>query len=141
MISRLLLLFCLALFNRAGAQETEASNKLLSQRMDAFLTSLVEKNGFSGAVLVMKNDQEILKKGYGYANREAKTAYTPQTLATVGSVTKQFTGTAILKLEMMGKLSVNDALEKFFPDAPDDKEDHTAPVAYTYRRTGSGIWG
>ena len=90
--------------------------------MDVFLTGLVEKNNFSGSVLVMKNDREILKKGYGYANRETKTPYTSQTISTIGSVTKQFTGTAILKLEMMGKLSVNDVLEKFFPDAPEDKK-------------------
>ncbi len=132
MSTKLMLLFCLALFGCTNAQKDDPANILLSQKMDAFLTGLVEKNNFSGSILVMKDGQELLKKGYGFANRENKTPYTSQTISTVGSVTKQFTGTAILKLEMMGKLSVNDVLEKYFPDAPADKKKITLHQLLTH---------
>lgn len=118
------------LISRINAQPL--NNAALAQKMDAFLSTLVQKNNFSGSVLVMKNGQEILKKGYGFASREDKIPFTPKTILTVGSVTKQFTGTAILKLEMMGRLSVNDALEKYFPNAPADKKNITLHQLLTH---------
>jgi CubicO group peptidase (beta-lactamase class C family) len=116
----------------SGTQKKDPADEELSEKMDLFLSGLVKNNAFSGSVLVMKNDKEILKKGYGLADRENKIPYTPQTISTIGSVTKQFTATAILKLEMMGKLSVNDPLEKYFPDAPADKKKITLHQLLTH---------
>jgi len=42
----------------------------------------------------------------------------PQTIFRIGSVTKQFTASAILKLQEEGKLSINDKLSKYIPDFP-----------------------
>jgi CubicO group peptidase (beta-lactamase class C family) len=39
----------------------------------------------------------------------------------IGSVTKQFTGAAILKLETQGKLRITDPITRYFKDVPDDK--------------------
>jgi CubicO group peptidase (beta-lactamase class C family) len=36
----------------------------------------------------------------------------------IGSVTKQFTGAAIMKLEMMGKLNTADLISKYLPGVP-----------------------
>jgi CubicO group peptidase (beta-lactamase class C family) len=38
----------------------------------------------------------------------------------IGSLTKQFTGAAIMKLQMMGKLSVSDSIKEFIPGLPDE---------------------
>lgn len=130
MKSILLPVFCLLAITRVQAQPL--TNEALSKKMDEFLLQLVEKKNFSGSVLVARNGQEILKKGYGFASREERVPFTPQTISTVGSVTKQFTATAILKLEMMGKLSVNAALEKFFPAAPADKKKITLHQLLTH---------
>ena len=132
MITKIMLCCCMIFIGCSNATKKNNPNDLLSKKMDDFLTGLVANNNFSGSVLVMKDGQEILKKGYGYADRETKTPYTPQTISTVGSVTKQFTGTAILKLEMMGKLSVNDSLEKYFADAPADKKKITLHQLLTH---------
>jgi CubicO group peptidase (beta-lactamase class C family) len=132
MTIKMILFCCVILIGCADATKKDSSNELLSQKMDSVLTALVKNNNFSGSVLVMKDGEEILKKGYGFANREDKILYTPKTISTVGSVTKQFTATAILKLEMMGKLSVNDALEKYFPDAPADKKNITLHQLLTH---------
>jgi CubicO group peptidase (beta-lactamase class C family) len=117
---------CAARDKKAAAQEQPG------QKMDRFLSGLVEKNGFSGAVLVMQNDKEILKKGYGFADRESRIPYTSKTISTIGSVTKQFTGAAILKLEMMGKLSVTATLDQFFPGLPADKQKITLHQLLTH---------
>jgi CubicO group peptidase (beta-lactamase class C family) len=93
----------------------------LGARLDEFLGRLADW-GFSGSVLVAKGGDVALARGYGLADRENKRPFTADTVSCIGSVTKQFTAAAILKLEMQGKLSVNDPLGKYFKDVPADKE-------------------
>ncbi|MFZ1369315.1 MAG: serine hydrolase, partial [Ferruginibacter sp.] len=86
MINKLILCCCLFLIGCAGATKKDNTADTLTQKMDAFLTGLVQNNSFSGSVLVMKDGQELLKKGYGLADREDRIPYTPETISTVGSV-------------------------------------------------------
>lgn len=94
------------------------------KKLDTYLKKLVNF-GFSGAVLVSIDGKIILNKGYGYANKENRTINTAATIFSLGSLTKQFTAAAILKLEMMGKLSTNDSISKYFPNIPPDKKNIT----------------
>ena len=75
-------------------------------------------NAFSGSVLVMKQNKVLLKKGYGYADREWNIPNIPQAKFRIGSITKQFTATCILQLIEQGKLRFDDKLSKFYPDFP-----------------------
>jgi CubicO group peptidase (beta-lactamase class C family) len=92
----------------------------LAARVDEYASRLVPF-GFSGAVLVAKDGEAVLEKGYGWANREKKIPFTADTVSSIGSITKQFTGAAILKLEMMGKLKTDDPISKHLPGVPADK--------------------
>lgn len=78
--------------------------------------------GFSGAVLVAVDGEVIVDGGYGLAIRSTEAANTPETVFSTGSLTKQFTAAAILKLESMGRLDVDDTIDAFFPDVPADKK-------------------
>ncbi|MGB5242919.1 MAG: serine hydrolase, partial [Lutimonas sp.] len=75
----------------------------------------------SGTVLVELNGNKVISKGYGYRNAELKEKNTPNTIFDIGSLTKQFTAVAILKLEMQGKLSTSDTITKYFQNVPVDK--------------------
>ena len=97
------------------------ANIELSNNIDSYLSAGIS-NGFSGSVLVMKENQIILDKGYGMADRENNIAYSPTTVAPIGSVTKQFTAAAILKLEEQGKLKTTDKICRFFKNLPKDKQ-------------------
>ena len=68
--------------------------------------------------LVARDGKTLYEKGFGYACIESKIAATPRTVFRIGSVTKQFTAAAILKLQEQGKLRVEDKLSKFLPDYP-----------------------
>jgi len=83
-------------------------------------------------LLVAKNGQVVLEKGYGLANRENKITYAPKTVFTVGSITKQFTGAAVLKLEMQGKLRTSDKISKYFKDVTPEKADITLHQLLTH---------
>lgn len=86
------------------------------QALDSLLEHNFPANSAGIAVLVMKNNQEIYKKGSGLANIEKKEAITPNTNFRMASVSKQFTAMCIMLLEKQGKLSYEDNLLKFFPD-------------------------
>lgn len=86
--------------------------------MDRIVQSYVADHKFMGTALVARGDQVLLSKGYGSANLEWDVPNTPNTKFRLGSVTKQFTAASILLLEERGKLSVNDPVKKFMPDAP-----------------------
>jgi CubicO group peptidase (beta-lactamase class C family) len=70
------------------------------------------------AVLVAQHGKILFEKGYGLANLEHKTPITPQTKFRIGSITKQFTASAILRLQEQGKLSVTDKLSEYISDFP-----------------------
>ena len=88
-------------------------------KIEKYLSNL-EATGFSGAVLVDIKGEKIISKGYGFSDREKQLKNHSNTVFDIGSITKQFTAAGILKLEMMGKLSVEDKLSKYFP-VPEDK--------------------
>ena len=87
-------------------------------RMEQVIQSFVADKQFMGSVLVARGSDVWLDKGYGFANLEWNIPNSPKTKFRLGSITKQFTAAAILLLEERGKLSVNDPLKKYMPDAP-----------------------
>jgi CubicO group peptidase (beta-lactamase class C family) len=73
--------------------------------------------GLSWAVL--RDGEPVVNKGYGLANVEWNIPVTSETVIRLGSVSKQFFTTAILKLAEDGKLTTEDPIHNFFPDAPE----------------------
>lgn len=100
--------------------------------VDTYLTKLTNEKNFSGGLLIVKDGKKIFSKGYGWADKEKKIPFTPNTLASIGSITKAFTATAIMKLAEQNKLSLTDKLNKFFPTVPPDKENITIHQLLTH---------
>jgi CubicO group peptidase (beta-lactamase class C family) len=61
----------------------------------------------------------LLAKGYGIADVELNVPVKPETVFQSGSVGKQFVSAAIMMLVESGKLSLDDSITKYFPEAPD----------------------
>ena len=99
----------------------ETVEREVAEKLDTYLTRITPF-GFSGALLVARDGRIILNKGYGMAIRSENTANSSETVFSTGSITKQFTGAGIMKLEMMGKLNTNDLITKYFDDVPEDKK-------------------
>jgi CubicO group peptidase (beta-lactamase class C family) len=64
--------------------------------------------------VISKNDLLFLK-GYGLADKDTNTHVTPLTLFGIGSVTKVFTGIAIMQLVEQGKIDLDAPLENYIP--------------------------
>ena len=74
-------------------------------RMQELIRARVDDGSFMGTVLVARGDEVLLSEGYGSANLEWNIKNAPSTKFRLGSITKQFTAAAILKLAEQGKLA------------------------------------
>lgn len=112
------------------AQSIENS-KALNTKIDTYLNASV-KNGFSGSVLVAIKGKIILSKGYGWSDRNKKILNSSSSIFNIGSITKQFTGSAILKLVEEGEIKTSDKISQFYNEAPDDKKNITIHQLLTH---------
>ena len=134
----------LAAQSPASAADVIVSGEL-GARADSFLTRAA-RFGLSGSIVVAQKGEVVLQKGYGLADRERAAAIGPDTPFFVGSLAKQFTATAILRLAADGKLALSDSLGALFPDAPADKRaitirqllSHTSGLPYL---PSAGLFG
>lgn len=81
----------------------------LAIEIDAVLQR-ASADGSGFAAVAVADGEVILRKGYGFADRERQIPFTPQTVAQIGSLSKQFTATAILMLVESGRLDLDDPL-------------------------------
>jgi CubicO group peptidase (beta-lactamase class C family) len=112
----------------------------LGARIDEYLMQAAAF-GFAGAVLVAKDGQVILHRGYGLADRERGIPITAETVFDIGSITKQFTAAAILKLEQQGLLQVSDPIARYFDAVPADKAGITIHHLLTHSAGLEDIFG
>ncbi len=101
------------------------------REIDTYLSRL-NKYGFHGSVLVAQRGKVILHNAYGLSQPENGVKWTTATPASIGSVTKQFTAAAIMKLESAGKLSTADLIGKYFQRVPADKKGITIHQLLTH---------
>ena len=63
----------------------------------------------------MQNGKVVLAKGYGVRDVSTRDPVTPRTMFAIGSVTKQFTCSALLLLAEPRRLSLADPVSRYFP--------------------------
>jgi CubicO group peptidase (beta-lactamase class C family) len=83
-----------------------------------YLARVASDKSSAVAVLVARDGKIVYQGAAGQADLEKKTAATVDTKFRIGSITKQFTAAAVLKLAEEGKLKLSDPLLKYFPDYP-----------------------
>jgi CubicO group peptidase (beta-lactamase class C family) len=89
----------------------------LIEKIDKVAADTLARTGVpSASVAVVKDGQIAYVKAYGDARLDPKTPATPQMRYSIGSISKQFTATAILLLQEQGKLSLDDKVGKYVPD-------------------------
>lgn len=83
--------------------------------VDALISRYNELGLFNGTALVAERGRVLLEKGYGKASVELGVPNAPGTEQWIGSVTKVFTATMVVKLADAGKLSLDDHLTDHLP--------------------------
>lgn len=110
----LFLIYCLIMFIAL-----DLNGQDMTAKFDSIVSEVVEDpNGPGFAIQISKDGKTIYQKAVGKANLELDVDITPDHIFRIGSITKQFTTAAILKLKEQGKLSLQDELTKYIPDYP-----------------------
>jgi CubicO group peptidase (beta-lactamase class C family) len=119
-----------------AVSSSSAQPRDLKTRMDTYLTKLEKAGKFSGAVLVAKGNNIVLRAGYGLANRETRVPFTPETAHHVASISKMMTAFVALRLRDQKRLKLEDRICVHIPDCPAQWRDIT--IKHLIRHT-SGI--
>lgn len=102
--------FCLTAFAHAQAPNLNAS-------IDRFAHEVLASTGVPSASVAIVRDNKILyTHAYGDARLQPPLPATSEMRYSIGSISKQFTATAILMLAEQGKLSLDDPVSRFLPD-------------------------
>jgi CubicO group peptidase (beta-lactamase class C family) len=104
-------LVCLA-FTKASLADVDSYNE---SEITALLTSYEALGRFSGAIAIKKGDAIVYEHANGFANVVNKTKNGTDKIFAIGSLSKQFTASAILLLAQQGKLSLDDPIAKHLP--------------------------
>src|SRR5258708_3932080 len=107
-------LLALAITAALNAQELPAD---MRASIDKSASDILAKSGApSASIAVVRDGKIVYTHAYGTANLETKLAATPQMRYSIGSISKQFTASALLLLAEEGKLSLDDKVIRWLPD-------------------------
>lgn len=103
----------LAAMQGHAAEPSTSQSAVIAQQMQRY-----EGHGPGAALLVIKDSQAIVSRGFGLANLEDNIPVTPQSNFRLASITKQFTAASILLLAEDGKLGLDDPVKHWLPSLP-----------------------
>lgn len=99
-------------------QTSAAASQDIAPKVNEYMDALVKAGKFNGSILIARNGQVIVSKGFGMASFELDVPNTPHTKFRLGSLTKSFTAMGIMLLQERGKLTVQDSICKYLSDCP-----------------------
>jgi D-alanyl-D-alanine carboxypeptidase len=109
-------LFSLFLLYPARPANAQGLPPELQQKIDQIATDTLTKSGApSVSIAVVKDGRVAYVHAYGNASLDPATPAKADMRYSIGSVSKQFTATAVLLLQEQGKLSLDDKVAKFIP--------------------------
>ena len=130
----------------AQAQHSPALVAAIDSMANAYLAS-PPVPGVS--VAVVRGRDTIVMRGYGYADLATKRPAGPTTVYQIGSITKQFTSAAIMRLVEKGKIHLDDDMSVYLPNFPEQGHhvtvrellNHTSGIHdYTNKPTWQPHW-
>jgi len=125
--------------SQTGEKITALPESQIAQ-IEAFVQKQMTNGKIPGmSVVIVKGDQTVYEKGFGFADIETKEPVTPATLFELGSCSKAFTGLAILQLEEKGLLKLSEPVGKYIPWLKMEhkgKEVHPTVAHFLYQTSG-----
>lgn len=150
LISLLVALFLLPSFNLRGTpvhrkpsvvpQNAQYADRIAA--FEEFVMQQMQKDKIPGLTIGFFKDDFSWAKGFGYADLENKIPARPESAYRLASITKTFTGAAILQLVEQGKMSLDGEIQTYLPSYPKQKWPVTVRQLLVHLgggQTGSGL--
>ena len=109
-------------------------------RLGEFVTRLMKQKGVPGVAVGVLHQGETAAAGFGITNVNHPLPVTDETLFQIGSITKTFTGTAIMRLAEMGKLDLDALVRRYLPDFKVGDEAAASQATIRHLLTHVGGW-
>ena len=124
---------------QASAAALHSQQSGLASYVDSLASSLIDSAQVAGvSVGVMRGAETLLFETYGYADLEYDIPMPDDAVHEIGSITKQFTSAAVLKLWELGKIDLDADVTEYLPEF--DTQGHEIPLRRLFDHT-SGMRG
>ena len=109
-------------------------------RLGEFVTQTMEEKGVPGVAVGILHQGEMASAGFGVTSVDNPLPVTDETLFQIGSITKTFTGTALMRLADMGKLDLEATVRTYVPDFKVSDETAASQATIRHLLTHMGGW-
>jgi CubicO group peptidase (beta-lactamase class C family) len=109
-------------------------------RLGEMVTQMMKKTGVPGVAVGILHKGETATAGFGVTNAEHPLPVTDETLFQIGSITKTFTGTALMRLVEARQVELDATVQTYLPDFKVDDEAAAAQVTVRHLLTHMGGW-
>lgn len=101
---------------KATAQQVNSSIETITKPLDSLIEAKMKESAMVGlGAAIIVNKEVVWIKGYGYADKENQKPFTPNTIMNIGSISKTFTGVALMQAVEENKLSLDEDINKYLP--------------------------
>ena len=102
----------------AGVLTQSRSALELDKRIDELAGRALSRPTAGLSIAVAMDGKLVFAKGYGMANLDHSVKVTPDTVFHIASISKNILSAVLLQLAEQGKLSLDDHVAKYIPEAP-----------------------
>ncbi|AIM35274.1 beta-lactamase [Sphingobacterium sp. ML3W] len=102
---------------QTGTDETSEKNSTaiaINDTLTKNLKGAYKKGAIIGFSVSMVNEKELIyNKGFGFTDFKQNNAYTSNTIQNIASISKTLIGISLFKAQELGKLNINDPINKY----------------------------
>jgi CubicO group peptidase (beta-lactamase class C family) len=115
-LSLLVLVSIYSCVKKSASVKDAGNEAVVKDSLTSALNEVYKEGNFAGFGVAIANANGVLYSGgVGYANAETKEKYTQNTLQPIASISKTFIGIALMKAQEIGKLKLDDPINKYLP--------------------------
>jgi CubicO group peptidase (beta-lactamase class C family) len=115
-------------------------DQVLWNQLNDFVPEAMKKKKIPGTVVGLLHKGEITVSGFGVTNVEHPLSVTADTLCQIGSISKTYTATALMRLMEMGKIELDATVQTYAPEFKVADEAATAQATIRHLLTHTGGW-